>query len=78
MQLTGGGWCVDFDGVVVQQQLPAMSDQGQRMDSPLEKMTTAELTIWLQSKGFGAAIQTAFEGDYKLAVSVSLNDLCDR
>lgn len=29
---------------------------------PLENMTTVELTIWLQSKGFGANVQSAFEG----------------
>ena len=50
----------------------AMSDQGQKVDAPLEKMTTVELTMWLQSKGFGAAVQTAFEGAYILAVSVCL------
>ena len=36
-----------------------MSDQAH---VPLEKMTTVELTMWLQSKGFGATVQSAFEG----------------
>ena len=34
----------------------------QELGVPLVKMTTVELTMWLQSKGFGAAVQTAFEG----------------
>ena len=30
---------------------------------PLEQMSTVELTMWLQSKGFGANVQSAFEGN---------------
>ena len=30
--------------------------------APMEKMTTLELSMWLKSKGFGTAVQTAFEG----------------
>ena len=29
----------------------------------LEKMSTVDLAMWLQSKGFGAAVQSAFEGE---------------
>ena len=35
---------------------------GRENSVPLEKMSTVELTMWLESKGFGAAVQNAFEG----------------
>ena len=36
--------------------------RGRENSVPLEKMSTVGLTMWLESKGFGAAVQNAFEG----------------
>ena len=49
---------------------PAWEKRGSSMSAnheqtvPLEQMSTVELTMWLQSKGFGANVQSAFEGNY--------------
>ena len=36
----------------------------------LEKMSTVDLAMWLQSKGFGAAVQSAFEGELIFASGI--------
>ena len=43
-----------------------------RMAYQLETMDTAQLVAWLESKGFGAAIQWAFEGEVLISYCMQL------